>query len=84
MYSMTEHERAPFGEMFRYRRGDEVRIYRLHVVTDGTELWRVTARPGQPDSAINEEDFRSADVAVRYFEEIERTLTAGGWRKVPA
>ena len=79
---MTENEGASGGEVFRYSRGDEVRIYSLHVVAGGTELWRVTVRPGQPDLAIKEEDFKSADVAARYFEEIERTLTAGGWRPV--
>ena len=79
---MTENEGASGGELFRYSRGDDVRIYSLHVVAGGTELWRVTVRPGQPNSAIKEEDFRSADVAARYFEETERTLTAGGWREV--
>jgi hypothetical protein len=52
------------------------------VIAGGTELWRLTVRLGQPDSAIKEEDFKSSDVAARYFEEIERTLTAGGWRSV--
>ena len=80
---MTEHEGGtPGGEVFRYSRREEVRIYHLRVVAGGTELWRVTVRPGQPDSAIKEEDFKSADVAARYFEEIERALTAGGWRLV--
>jgi hypothetical protein len=79
---MTENEGASSGEVFRYRRGDELRIYTLHVVSHGTELWRVRMRPGQPDSATKEEDFRSADAAARYFEEVARTLTAGGWREV--
>ena len=79
---MTESEGASGGEVFRYGRGDEIRIYSLHVVAGGTELWRVTVRPGRPDAAIKEEDFTSVDVALRYFEEIERTLTAGGWRSV--
>jgi hypothetical protein len=79
---MTENKGASGAEIFRYCRGDDVRIYTLHVVAGGTELWRVTVRPGQPDSAIKEEDFKSADVAARYFQEIERTLTAGGWREV--
>ena len=79
---MTESEEASGDEVFRYSRGEDVRIYSLHVVAGGTELWRVTVRPGQPNSAIKEENFRSADVAARYFQEIERTLTAGGWREV--
>jgi hypothetical protein len=79
---MTESEGASGHEVFRYSRGDDVRIYSLHVVASGTELWRVTVRPGQPNSATKEENFRSADVAARYFQEIERTLTAGGWREV--
>jgi hypothetical protein len=69
-------------EVFRYSRGDEVRVYTLHIVSGGTELWRVTERRGQADSWIKEEDFRSAEVAGRYLEEIERMLTAGGWRHV--
>ena len=79
---MAEDTPATRHEMFRYWRGDEVRVYSLHVVTDGTELWRVTMRPGQPDSIVREEHFTSADVAVRFFEEVTRTLTAGGWRVV--
>ena len=79
---MAENEGASGREVFRYKRGDDVRIYSLHVVAGGTELWRVTVRPGQPNGVIKEEDFKSADVAARYFQEIERTLTAGGWREV--
>jgi hypothetical protein len=77
---MIENESG--REVFRYRRGDDVRIYSLRVAAGATELWTVTVRPGQPDSAIKEEDFKSADVAARYFQEIERTLTAGGWREI--
>lgn len=62
---MTENEGASGGEIFRYSRGDEVRIYNLHVVAGGTELWRVTVRPGHPDHAIKEEDFKSAEVAAQ-------------------
>jgi hypothetical protein len=69
-------------EIFRYRRREEVRIYSLRVVTGGTELWRVTVRPGQPDAEIKEEDFTNQDVALQYFEEVERALIAGGWREV--
>ena len=79
---MPDNDGAAGGEVFRFGRGEEVRIYSLRVVKGGTELWRVTVRPGQPDSSIKEEDFTSAEVAARYFQEIERTLTAGGWRVV--
>jgi hypothetical protein len=78
---MTE-QRVSVCEVFRYSRGEAVRIYSLHVIAGGTELWRVTVRPGQPDSAVKEEDFTSADMAARYIEEIVRTLVAGGWREV--
>jgi hypothetical protein len=79
---VTENERAPGGEVFRYSRGGDVRIYSLRVVAGGTELWRVTVVPGEPDSAILEEHFKSAEVAGQYFEEVERALIAGGWREV--
>ena len=78
----TENERAPGGEVFRYSRDRDVRIYSLRVAAGGTELWRVTVVPGEPDSAILEEHFKSAEVAGQYFEEIERALIAGGWREV--
>ena len=69
-------------EMFRYQRGDDVRVYCLRVVPGGTELWRVTERAGQPPSAVKEEDFNRADVAALFLNEVERSLTAGGWRLV--
>ncbi len=79
---MTEDERPSEGEIYRFARGEEVRVYKLRVVARGTELWRITLRPGQPDAAIKEDDFNDIDVAVRCFEEIERTLIAGRWRKI--
>jgi hypothetical protein len=80
---VSENERAPGGEVFRYSRDGDVRIYSLRVVAGGTELWRVTVVPGEPASAMLEEHFKSAEVAAgQYFEEIERVLTAGGWREV--
>jgi hypothetical protein len=48
------------------------RIFSLRVVAGGAELWRITVVPGERDSAILEEHFKSADVAGQYFEEIER------------
>ena len=79
---MTENERSPGGEVFRYSRDGDVRIYSLRVVAGGTELSRVTVVQGEPDSAILEEHFKSAEVAAQYFGEIERALIAGGWREV--
>lgn len=79
---MTGDERGSGGEVFRYQRGDDLRIYSLLVVDGGTEFWRVTVRPGQPDGRVKEEDFKCAETAARYFEETERTLAAGGWRQV--
>ena len=38
--------------------------------------------PGEPDSAILEEHFKSTEVAGHYFEEIERALIAGRWQEV--
>jgi hypothetical protein len=69
-------------EMFRYKRGDDVRVYYLRVVAGGTELWRVTERAGLPPSAVKEDDFKDADVAAQFLKEVERCLTAGGWRLV--
>jgi hypothetical protein len=69
-------------EMFRYCRGEQVRVYRLRVVPAGTELWRITETPGQPPSAIKEDDFQDPDVAAQFLKEVERALTAGGWRLV--
>ena len=80
--TITEVTKRSGGEVFRYSRGDEIRVYHLHVVAGGTELWRVTLRSGEPDSAVKEETFTSADVAAQYFGEIERALRAGGWREI--
>jgi hypothetical protein len=63
-------------------RDGDVRIYSLRIVTGGTELWRVTIVPGEPDSAILEEHFKSAEVAAQYFEKIERAFIAGRWREL--
>jgi hypothetical protein len=79
---MIDNEDETGGELFRYRRGEDIRIYRLRVIEGGIEVWRITIRAGQLDDSIKEDDFRSADAAVRFFEEIQRSLTAGGWRPV--
>ena len=69
-------------EVFRYGRGDEVRIYRFHVVAGGTELWRVGQRPGEPDDRIMETTFTRASDAAQFLEEVTRALLAGGWRRI--
>jgi hypothetical protein len=71
-------------EAFRYRRGDALRIYNLHVVAGGVELWRVTETPDRPLETVKETDFRGPEAAARFLEEVERTLTAGGWRREPS
>jgi len=71
--------------IFRYRRDEDVRIYDLRVVEGGgTALWRITVRPGQSDVEIKEDDFTSVEMALRYFEEVERSLIAGGWKEAAA
>lgn len=67
-------------ELFRYTRGLVVRVYVLRVATGATELWRITETPGQPSQSIMETSFSGADEAAAFIEEVERTLTAGGWR----
>lgn len=79
---MDDNDDMASGEVFRFCRGADVRIYHIRVVPGGIELWRVTVRHGEPDSSIKEDHFQSADAAAAFFEEIERTLTAGGWRPV--
>jgi hypothetical protein len=80
---MGEHERkaaAGIHEVLRYRREQEVRVYSLHVVPGGTELWRVTETAGQAPVSVKETDFRRSDAAAEFLEEVRRALTAGGWR----
>lgn len=68
-------------EAFRFRRGDALRIYNLHVVAGGVELWRITETPDLPAETIKETDLTGPDEAARFLEEVERALTAGGWRR---
>ena len=68
-------------EAFRYRRGDALRIYSLHVVTNVVELWRVTETAGQPRQSVKETDFTGVEAATDFLHEVERTLIAGGWRR---
>jgi len=58
-----------------------VRIYNLHVVESGVELWRVTESADQPSQSVKETDFTGVEAAADFLEEVERTLTAGGWRR---
>jgi hypothetical protein len=67
-------------ELFRYTRGLDLRIYVLRVLPGATELWRITEAPGQPSHSIMETSFTGADEAAAFIAEVERTLTAGGWR----
>jgi hypothetical protein len=69
-------------EVFRYGRGDEVRVYSFHVVPSGTELWRVTRRAGEPDDSIRETTFTRATDAAQFLEEVTRALIAGGWGRL--
>ena len=68
-------------EAFRYRRGDEVRTYNLHVVAGGVELWRVSEAVDRPADSVKETHLNGPDEAAQFLEEVERTLTAGGWRR---
>jgi hypothetical protein len=79
---MTDNDGELGGELFRYRRGSEVRIYRLRVVEGGIELWRITLCPGQPDGSVQEDEYWSSEAAAQGFDEVERTIIAGGWRRV--
>jgi hypothetical protein len=69
-------------EVFRYSRGDEVRIYSFHVLPGGTELWRVTERPGELPDSVVETSFTRAQDAAQFLEEVTRALIAGGWRRL--
>ncbi len=69
-------------ELFRYTRGIELRIYVLRVGAGATELWRITHAAGQPVRSVLETAFSGSAEAAAFIEEVERTLTAGGWRPV--
>ena len=70
-------------KLFAYWKGEEVRIYNLRILASGTELWRVTEVAGQQRASIKENELNSTDEALRCLEDLERSLTAGGWRKLP-
>jgi hypothetical protein len=67
-------------EVFRCRRGDETRSYRLRVVADGVELWRTSESPGAPPGSVMESHFSDADETSRFLDEVRRALRAGGWQ----
>ncbi len=81
---MIDNDEEAGGELYRWRRGEDIRIYQVRVIEGGIQLWRITIRSGQWEESIKEDDFRSADAAARFFEEIQRSLTAGGWRQIDA
>jgi hypothetical protein len=68
-------------EVLRCSRGRETRIYSLRVVAGGAELWRVTETPGEPTKSVKESDFREADEAGQFLEDVRRALRAGGWEE---
>jgi len=68
-----------FHDVGEFTRGGETRIYRLRVVPEGAELWRVTATPGEESRSIKETLFKSSEEAGAFLEEIQRALIAGGW-----
>ena len=70
-----------FRTLFRYERGDEVRIYNLRVVPHGVELWRVTEVEGVQTTSVKESDLSSTDEARDLIHDIERSLEAGGWTR---
>ncbi len=68
-------------EVLRCTRGDETRIYRLRVVADGAELWRMTEAPGEKTRSVKESDFKDPETTSKFLEEVRRTLKAGGWQE---
>ena len=71
---------ADFLPVMRYVRGNETRTYNVLVVADGAELWAVTEAIGKVPRAVKEGLFTSADEALEFLEEVNRTLIAGGWQ----
>jgi len=69
-----------FHDVSHYSRGDETRIYRLRVLADGADLWRISEAPGRPALSIKETHFKTSEEASAFLEEMQRALTAGGWR----
>jgi hypothetical protein len=76
------HPSRDFRELFRYRRGDELRVYQLRVVPGGAELWQMTATAGNPATPLKEDDFTSPDDVIQTLEELKLRLKAGGWQEL--
>lgn len=70
-----------FHDVGVFIRGDETRVYRLRVLPEGAELWRVTEGPGGRLESIKETLFKTSEEAGTFLEEVKRALTAGGWRQ---
>jgi hypothetical protein len=70
-----------FRELFRYQRGDEVRIYNLRVVP-GVELWRMTEVAGREPTSAKEANLASTEEAIELLHDIQRSLTAAGWTQM--
>jgi hypothetical protein len=68
-------------EVLRCARGGETRIYNLHVVSGGAELWRITVSVEAGTSSIRECEFTSSEETSKFLEELRRALVAGGWRQ---
>lgn len=80
--SMGDDERAiRWHEVLRCTRGDETRVYRLRVVADGAELWRMTESPGEQTRSVKESDFKDPETTSQFLDEVRRTLKAGGWQE---
>jgi hypothetical protein len=75
------HGSTDFRELFRYKRGDDTRIYSLRVVPTGAELWRVTESPGEAPASLKECDLTDTDEAIQFLAEVKQALIAGGWRE---
>jgi hypothetical protein len=73
--------RTELREVFRFQKGNDLRVYGLRLVSGRVELWRVTETPGQQASAIKEADCANSREALELFEDIEASLKAGGWRE---
>jgi hypothetical protein len=71
---------AGFLPVLRYSRGDETRTYNVLVVPDGAELWAVTEAIGKVPRVVKEGLFISADEALKFLDEVHRTLIVGGWQ----
>jgi hypothetical protein len=69
-------------EVLRCTRGDETRIYTLHVVSGGVELWRTTESPGEKPRSVKESDFKDPETTSQFLEEVRRTMKAGGWQEM--